>query len=94
MLLITKRRKIGAIGGHAIYTITKSEMFPIPNSTVLSNMALSKNENRCFDHSTCKCTIVMLLKETLEINFGTIPPMYLAEYCLILLFYFSVKQMI
>lgn len=46
MLLITKRRKIGLICGHAVYAITKSEMFPIPNSTVLSNMAYSKNENR------------------------------------------------
>ncbi|XP_060206017.1 phosphoinositide phosphatase SAC2-like [Lycium barbarum] len=46
MLLITKRRKIGMICGHAVYAITKSEMFPIPNSTVLSNMPYSKNENR------------------------------------------------
>ncbi|XP_004235536.1 phosphoinositide phosphatase SAC2 isoform X2 [Solanum lycopersicum] len=46
MLVITKRRKIGVIRGHAVYAITKSEMFPIPNSTVLSNMPYSKNENR------------------------------------------------
>ncbi|KAJ9190448.1 hypothetical protein P3X46_001650 [Hevea brasiliensis] len=46
MLLITKRRKIGAICGHAIYAITKSEMIPIPNSSVRSNMTNSKNENR------------------------------------------------
>ncbi|KAL3528549.1 hypothetical protein ACH5RR_007871 [Cinchona calisaya] len=46
LLLITKRRKIGIICGHAVYSITKSEMIPIPNSTVQSNMALSKNENR------------------------------------------------
>ncbi|XP_042967760.1 phosphoinositide phosphatase SAC2-like isoform X2 [Carya illinoinensis] len=46
MLLITKRRKIGAICGHTIYAIAKSEMIPIPNSTVRSKMAYSKNENR------------------------------------------------
>lgn len=46
MLVITKRRKIGVICGHAVYAITKSEMFPIPNSTVLSKMPYSKNENR------------------------------------------------
>ncbi|KAL2462387.1 Phosphoinositide phosphatase SAC2 [Forsythia ovata] len=46
MLLITKRRKIGTICGHAVYAIAKSEMIPIPNSTVQSNMAYSKNENR------------------------------------------------
>ncbi|XP_057504873.1 phosphoinositide phosphatase SAC2-like isoform X1 [Actinidia eriantha] len=46
MLLITKRRKIGTICGHVVYAITKSEMIPIPNSTVQSNMNYSKNENR------------------------------------------------
>lgn len=54
MLLITKRRKIGTICGHAVYSIDKSEMIPIPNSTVHSNMANSKNENRSFANSTCK----------------------------------------
>ncbi|WOL19836.1 phosphoinositide phosphatase SAC2 isoform X1 [Canna indica] len=42
MLLITRRRQIGAIYGHAIYAVTKTEMIPLPNS----NMAYSKNENR------------------------------------------------
>ncbi|CAH1442399.1 unnamed protein product [Lactuca virosa] len=46
MLLITKRRKIGVICGHAIYAITKSEILAIPNSTIASNMDYSKNENR------------------------------------------------
>ncbi|KZV27550.1 hypothetical protein F511_04601 [Dorcoceras hygrometricum] len=45
MLLITKRRRIGTICGHAVYAIEKSEMVPIPNATVQSNMAYSKNEN-------------------------------------------------
>ena len=46
MLLITKRRKIGEICGHAIYAITKSEMIPISNPTVRTSMSYSKNENR------------------------------------------------
>ncbi|XP_024979533.1 phosphoinositide phosphatase SAC2-like isoform X3 [Cynara cardunculus var. scolymus] len=46
MLLITKRRKIGVICGHAVYAITKSEILPIPNSTVQPSVAYSKNENR------------------------------------------------
>ncbi|KAI8529737.1 hypothetical protein RHMOL_Rhmol12G0248400 [Rhododendron molle] len=46
MLLITKRRKIGTICGHAVYAISKSEMVPIPNPTVRSTMGFSKNENR------------------------------------------------
>ncbi|XP_011036522.1 PREDICTED: phosphoinositide phosphatase SAC2 [Populus euphratica] len=54
MLLITKRRKIGAICGHAVYSITKSEMIPIPNSTVQSNMTNSKNENR---YKKLLCTV-------------------------------------
>uniref|UniRef100_A0A7N0RGD1 SAC domain-containing protein n=1 Tax=Kalanchoe fedtschenkoi TaxID=63787 RepID=A0A7N0RGD1_KALFE len=46
MLLITKRRKIGSICGHLVYSVAKSEMIPIPNSSVRSNMQVSKNENR------------------------------------------------
>ncbi|KAF3651536.1 Phosphoinositide phosphatase SAC2 [Capsicum annuum] len=46
ILVITERRKIGKICGHPIYAITKSEMFPVPNSTVLSDLAYSKDENR------------------------------------------------
>ncbi|KAI3985249.1 hypothetical protein MKX01_039494 [Papaver californicum] len=46
MLLITKRKQIGAICGHSVYAVTKSEMIPLPNSTVRSNMPFSNNENR------------------------------------------------
>ncbi|XP_071686079.1 phosphoinositide phosphatase SAC2-like isoform X2 [Rutidosis leptorrhynchoides] len=46
MLLITKRKKIGVICGHAVYAIMESEIFPISNSTVAPNMDYSKNENR------------------------------------------------
>ncbi|CAN1287334.1 Phosphoinositide phosphatase SAC2 [Linum perenne] len=51
MLLITQRRKIGAICGHSIYAITRSEMIPVP---VRSNMTNSKDENRSFVHLACK----------------------------------------
>ncbi|KAL8150797.1 hypothetical protein V2J09_020605 [Rumex salicifolius] len=46
MLLITKRRQIGAIWGHPVYAISKSEMFSLANSVVPSNMADAKDENR------------------------------------------------
>ncbi|XP_054780272.1 phosphoinositide phosphatase SAC2-like isoform X3 [Prosopis cineraria] len=46
MLLITKRRKIGTICGHTIYTITKSEMIPVPHPSVRSKMAYPRDENR------------------------------------------------
>lgn len=54
MLLITKREEIGSICGHSVYKITRTEMIQIPNSSVLSNMALSKDEKRSFVHSDCK----------------------------------------
>lgn len=54
MIIITKRRKIGTICGHAVYSVAKSEMIPVPHSSVHSNMAYSKNENRSFANSTCK----------------------------------------
>ncbi|XP_030523762.1 phosphoinositide phosphatase SAC2-like isoform X2 [Rhodamnia argentea] len=46
MLIITKRRKIGDICGHAIYSISKSDMIQLPYSQVQTNMAFSKIENR------------------------------------------------
>ncbi|KAK8524737.1 hypothetical protein V6N13_015750 [Hibiscus sabdariffa] len=54
MLLITKRRKIGAICGHTIYAITKSDMITISNSSVQSNIAYSKNEKR---YKKLLCTV-------------------------------------
>ncbi|XP_060172346.1 phosphoinositide phosphatase SAC3-like [Lycium barbarum] len=46
MLLITKRRQIGAICGHAVYAITKSEMIPVPNAATRSKMVNYSSENR------------------------------------------------
>ncbi|XP_057428717.1 phosphoinositide phosphatase SAC3-like isoform X2 [Lotus japonicus] len=46
MLLITKRRQIGAICGHAVYAVSKSEMIPLRNSSANSNITDAKNENR------------------------------------------------
>ncbi|KAJ7957243.1 Phosphoinositide phosphatase family protein [Quillaja saponaria] len=46
MLLITKRRQIGAICGHSVYAVSKSEMIPLLNSSVRSSLANSRNENR------------------------------------------------
>ncbi|XP_022754764.1 phosphoinositide phosphatase SAC3-like isoform X2 [Durio zibethinus] len=54
MLLITKRRRIGAICGHNVYAISKSEMIPLPNSTVNLSITDSKNENR---YKKLLCTV-------------------------------------
>lgn len=62
MIIITKRRKIGTICGHTIYAISKSEMIPVPNPTVRSKLANSKNdENRSFVHFACKCNMYLVL---------------------------------
>nr|CAD1838049.1 unnamed protein product [Ananas comosus var. bracteatus] len=54
MLLITKRRKIGTICGHVVYTVSKSEIITIPSPTIRSNMAYSKDENR---YKRLLCTV-------------------------------------
>lgn len=46
MMLITKRRVIGSICGHTIYALSKSEIVPLPNPAVCSDVVNSRNENR------------------------------------------------
>ncbi|KAF3646806.1 hypothetical protein FXO38_18983 [Capsicum annuum] len=45
MLLITKRRQIGAICGHTVYAITKSEIIPLPSAATRSKMVNYRSEN-------------------------------------------------
>lgn len=86
MLIITKRRKIGTICGHPVYAVTKSEMIPIPNSTVQSNMAYSKNENRSFVNSACKCKMsLVLLRRHIMIRVQN----YLSSLCILMSFVFQ-----
>ncbi|XP_038699994.1 phosphoinositide phosphatase SAC3-like isoform X2 [Tripterygium wilfordii] len=54
MLLITKRRQMGAICGHNVYAVSKSEMIPLPNSNVCASLTNSKNENR---YKKLLCTV-------------------------------------
>jgi len=68
-LLITERRKIGMVCGHAIYAVAKSKMIPIPHSTVQSNMDNPKNENRSFVHSACICKTYLVLVKRPNIQF-------------------------
>ncbi|CAN8244215.1 unnamed protein product [Cochlearia groenlandica] len=46
MLLITERRVIGEICGHSVYEVSKSEIIPLQKSSLLSNIANSRDENR------------------------------------------------
>lgn len=63
MLLITKRREIGAICGHTVYAISKSEMIPLPNPTVLSNLPNSRDEDRSISTLCSLVDLMLLLKE-------------------------------
>ncbi|CAH8392882.1 unnamed protein product [Eruca vesicaria subsp. sativa] len=46
MLVITERREIGEICGHKVYEVSKSEIISLRNSSVLCNIANSRDENR------------------------------------------------
>ncbi|KAM7256926.1 hypothetical protein ACFE04_012667 [Oxalis oulophora] len=54
ILLITKRRQIGAISGHNVYAISKCDMIPLTNPTVRPSIANSKDENR---YKRLLCTV-------------------------------------
>ena len=49
MLVITERREIGEICGHRVYEVSKSEIISLRNPSVLSNIANSRDKNRCLD---------------------------------------------
>lgn len=46
LILVTKRRQIGCICGHAIYAIDESQMISVPHATIQSDVANSKTELR------------------------------------------------
>ncbi|KAH8962147.1 hypothetical protein BDL97_05G087000 [Sphagnum fallax] len=46
MILVTKRRQIGTICGHAIYSIEESQLITVPHSTVQTETSNSKVELR------------------------------------------------
>jgi hypothetical protein len=61
MVVITRRRKVGTICGHEIYSIGKSEMIAVPSVIVWPNVAYSRDENRSFVFSTCKYYVLPTL---------------------------------
>ncbi|KAB2628553.1 phosphoinositide phosphatase SAC1-like [Pyrus ussuriensis x Pyrus communis] len=46
LILVTKRRQIGSICGHAIYSIEESQLITIPHVTIQTDVAHSKTELR------------------------------------------------
>ncbi|XP_071737843.1 phosphatidylinositol-3-phosphatase SAC1 [Rutidosis leptorrhynchoides] len=46
LILVTKRKQIGSICGHAIYSIEESQMLTIPHASVQTDVAHSKTELR------------------------------------------------
>jgi hypothetical protein len=57
MILVTKRRQIGTIGGHAIYSIEESQLITVPHSTVQTETSNSKVELRfrSLSHTQITC---------------------------------------
>jgi hypothetical protein len=53
LILVTKRRQIGFICGHAIYGIDESQLITIPHVTVQTDVAHSKAELRYFLPFAC-----------------------------------------
>jgi hypothetical protein len=46
MILVTKRRQIGAVCGHAIYSIEESQLITVPHPSVQTEVSHSKVELR------------------------------------------------
>ncbi|OVA11474.1 Synaptojanin [Macleaya cordata] len=46
LILVTKRRQIGCICGHAIYAIDESQLITVPHVSIQSDVAHSKTEQR------------------------------------------------
>ena len=69
MVIITRRRKIGTICGHEIYSVGKSEMIAIPSVIVWPNVAYSRDENRSFIFSsTCKYCVLPVVIPSVVLN--------------------------
>lgn len=68
MVIITRRRKVGTICGHDIYSIGKSEMIAIPCPIVWPNVANSRDENRSFIVSLCKYSVLPVVIPSLVPN--------------------------
>lgn len=68
MVIITRRRKIGTICGHEIYSVGKSEMIAIPSVIVWPNVAYSRDENRSFIFSTCKYCVLPVVISSVVLN--------------------------
>ncbi|XP_048331290.2 phosphatidylinositol-3-phosphatase SAC1 isoform X1 [Ziziphus jujuba] len=46
LILVTKRRQIGSLCGHAVYAIDETQLIPIPHVSIQSDVAHSKTELR------------------------------------------------
>ncbi|KAM6554620.1 hypothetical protein CsatB_015382 [Cannabis sativa] len=44
LILVTKRRQIGCVCGHAIYSIDESQLVPIPHVSIQTDVSHSKTE--------------------------------------------------
>ncbi|KAJ0016999.1 hypothetical protein Pint_10574 [Pistacia integerrima] len=65
LILVTKRRQIGCICGHAIYSINETQLITIPHVSIQSDVAHSKIE---FSHSLIFVTLNCLQWKSVEDN--------------------------
>ncbi|WZZ51731.1 hypothetical protein YC2023_051838 [Brassica napus] len=70
MLVITERREICEICGDRVHEVSKSEIISLRNPSVLSNIANSRDENKCFDLPyTILCPFFVCSKLIVEESF-------------------------
>ncbi|WZZ40018.1 hypothetical protein YC2023_036277 [Brassica napus] len=93
MLVITERREICQICGHMVYEVSKSEIISLRNSSVLSNIANSRDENVCFHLPfTILCHFFVCSKLIVEESFCLVKREYKKLMCMVDLtndFFFS-----
>ena len=46
LILVTKRRQVGTLCGHAIYTVGESRLIAVPDRSVQTDIAISHDEIR------------------------------------------------
>lgn len=82
LILVTKRRQIGCICGHAIYSIDESQLITIPHVSIQSDVAHSKTELRYFPLGVVFIYLAMILWVKLIYNWISVDLDNLKLWCI------------
>lgn len=82
LILVTKRRQIGCICGHAIYSIDESQLITIPHISMQSDVAHSKTELRYFPLDVVFIYLAMILWVKLIYNWISVDLDNLKLWCI------------